>query len=374
MINKSHIPGLAGLALLLLTPFGAHASDCEVAAFEQVAASSPYGVTLTSAKVLDGPGKPCQVEGVIANAQDGKSRIKFRLRLPGAGAWNSKFMVHGNGGTAGMFQSENRVKVALALGYATAQTDTGHSADEGMDWLMREIEPGVVVPNNVAIDDFAHRSIHLTAVVGKQFVETHYSRDPEYSYYFGCSTGGRQGLKAMQRYPNDFDGVIAGAPVFSLTRLNMSQLWTAQIAAKLDAENQSLSGEQLKAVKDAVMNSCDALDGLKDRIIDDPRKCDFDPAELQCEGSQTSPQCLTARQVEFIQAIYRGPVTKAGEQLYPGRPRGGSPRTVVGSYRGPSNRHRSGVATLRHESAQAHANAVYNRSRLGRGVHLYHAR
>lgn len=310
-----------GLALLLLAPFSAHASDCAIATFEQTAAKSPYGVTLTSAE--DSHGDFCQVEGEIANASDGKSQIKFRLRFPSEGAWNSKFMVLGNGGTAGTFQSEDRVLTSLGLGYVTGQTDTGHSG-RAMDWMMKEIEPGVVVPNNVTIDDFAHRSIHLTTVIGKQFVEAFYARDPEYSYYFGCSTGGRQGLKAMQRYPNDFDGVVAGAPVYSLTRLNMSQLWTAQQSAKLEAKNEPFSAEQLKMLKDAVLNSCDSLDGLKDRLLDDPRKCDFDPAELQCEGSsQSPPQCLTDSQVEFVRAVYRGPVTKAGERIYPGRPRGG---------------------------------------------------
>ncbi len=340
MITKTY---LQGLALLLLTPFAAQAQDCELQSFEAAAASSPYGVTLTSAKRLGESETYCRLEGNIANAEDGKSQIKFRLRLPDAGAWNSKFMVLGNGGTAGMFQGEARVQVALDLGYATAQTDTGHTADGPPVWLMKEVEPGVVVPNNVTIDDFAHRAIHLTTVIGKQFVDVYYAQAPSYSYYFGCSTGGRQGLKAIQRYPNDFDGVVAGAPVFSLTRLNMSQLWTAQQSQKLEAKNQSLSGEQLKMVKAAVLNACDALDGLKDGIIDDPRQCDFDPVALQCEGSQSPPQCLTDSQVEFVRAVYRGPVTKAGERIYPGRPRGGEGAGRAGwSFLGPDCR-RCGV-------------------------------
>ncbi len=314
---------LARLAFLLLVPFCARAYVCETAAFELIAANSPYGVTLTSAGLQDGPGTYCQVEGEIANADDGRSQIKFRFRLPDAAAWNGKFLVIGNGGTAGMFQGEARVQVALQLGYATGQTDTGHVSGGPQDWLLEEIRPGVIVANDVTIEDFAHRSIHLTTVVGKQFVDAFYAQEPEYSYYFGCSTGGRQGLKAMQRYPNDYDGVVAGAPVFSLPRLNISQLWTAQQVAKLEAESEPLSGRQLDLLKEATVGTCDALDGLTDRIIDDPRQCEFDPAVLQCAASESPPQCLTESQVQFVRAIYQGPVTEAGERIYPGRLPGG---------------------------------------------------
>jgi feruloyl esterase len=299
--------------------FVAHAYDCEMTAFEQLTTDSPYGVSLTSAELVDETGGYCRVEGEIANADDGQSQIKFRLRLPDAAAWNGKFVVIGNGGTAGAFQGEPRVRAALQLGYATGQTDTGHSRDDPDDWLMKELESGVIVPNNVAIDDFGHRSIHLTTVVGKQFVDAYYEKAPEYSYYFGCSTGGRQGLKAMQQYPNDYDGIVVGAPVFSLTRLNMSQLWRTQQVAKLEAEGESLSVEQLDLIKSGSVGTCDGLDGLTDRIIDDPRQCDFDPAVLQCQAPESPPQCLSSAQVQFVRTVYEGPVTAAGERLYPGR-------------------------------------------------------
>ena len=309
-------------AALLLSPLAAHALDCEIAAFEELAADSPYGVTLTSAELVDETGGYCRLEGVIANAEDGQSQIRFRLRFPDASAWNGRFMIGGNGGTAGTFQGENRIQVALELGYATGQTDTGHAAGSP-DWLMKELESGVIVPNNVTIDDFGYRSIHLTTVVGKQFVDAFYARAPEYSYYLGCSTGGRQGLKEIQQYPNDFDGAIIGAPVFSITRLNMSQLWTYQEVAELRSEGESLSAVQLDLIKDGSMAVCDATDGVADRIIDDPRQCGFDPKVLQCSASDSPPQCLTEAQVDFVQTIYDGPVTKAGGQTYPGRVRGG---------------------------------------------------
>ena len=309
------------IALFLIFPLSGHAYDCEISSFEQFAVDSRYGVTLTSVEFADETGGYCRLEGVIAN-DDGRSQIRFRLRFPDAAAWNGRFLVSGNGGTAGLFQSENRVQAALELGFATGQTDTGHTRDGPEDWIMKELESGIIVPNYVAIDNFAYQSIHLTTVVGKQFVDAFYARVPEYSYYLGCSTGGRQGLKAMQRYPNDFDGIVAGAPVFSLTRLNMSQLWAAQRVAELDAAGESLVPDQLDLVKRGSVDMCDALDGVTDRIIDNPLQCAFDPAVIQCSASESPPQCITDRQVQFVRSIYDGPVTTAGEQIYPGRVRG----------------------------------------------------
>ncbi|MGI9259328.1 MAG: tannase/feruloyl esterase family alpha/beta hydrolase, partial [Gammaproteobacteria bacterium] len=217
-------------------------------------------------------------------------------------------------------QGEERVQVALRLGYATGQTDTGHERNGADDWLMKATGSGREVgPNHTAIQDFAHRAIHLTNVVGESLVDTYYSGPVEQKYYFGCSTGGRQGLTAMQRYPNDFDGIVAGAPVFSLPRLNMSQLWAAQQVAALKAEDELLTIPQLSSLKNAAVDACDALDGIEDRIIDDPRQCSVDPAAMQCVGSESSSSCLSEAQVEFVETIYRGPVSVAGERIYPGR-------------------------------------------------------
>ncbi|HAY46139.1 MAG TPA: hypothetical protein DCY55_07615 [Gammaproteobacteria bacterium] len=312
-------------ALLLLTPLSSYAADCELSIFEQLATDSPYGITLSGAEAIADTGEYCQVEGSIANAEDGKSQIKFRIRLPDESNWNGKFLVVGNGGTAGSFQGENRITAALQLGYATGQTDTGHTSVRGTaeNWVMKESDSGTMLPNNVTLDDFSHRAIHLTTVVGKQFVDEFYTQAPEYSYYFGCSTGGRQGLRAMQSYPNDFDGIVAGAPVYSLTRLNMSQLWLGQQIHALNTKEETLSDEQLASIKEAVLSNCDAVDGLADRIIDDPRQCDFDPAELSCESTNAAAACLTDTQLDFVQTVYQGPVTQTGERVYPGAVPGG---------------------------------------------------
>ena len=309
--------------LCLLALFATGSIACELSVFEQPAADSPHGVTLAGAEWIDEGVGFCQLEGMIANSADGQSRIRFRLRLRDEAHWNGRFLMLGNGGTAGAFQGENRAQVALQLGYATGQTDTGHTRDGPEDWLMREMEDGSALPNAVAMEDFGHRSIHLTTVVGKQLVDAYYAAAPEHAYYFGCSTGGRQGLKAMQRYPGDFDGIVAGAPVFSLTRLNMSQVWLAQEIARFTSEHQPLSEAQLDLIHDGALAACDADDGVVDRLIDNPRQCGFDPGVLQCTGSESPPQCLTEPQVDFVRMVYDGPITEAGERLYPGRVPGG---------------------------------------------------
>ena len=309
----------------LFVLFSTGSFACELAVFERLAADSSHGITLDSAETVDDGAGYCQVHGEIANSDDGRSRIRFRLRLPDETDWNGRFLVLGNGGTAGMFQGEGRVQVALQLGYATAQTDTGHTRGRGgpEDWMMRETGTGDFLPNTVAMEDFGHRSIHLTSLVGNQLVDAYYAASAEYSYFFGCSTGGRQGLKAMQRYPADFDGIVAGAPVFSLTRLNMSRPWIAREKTRLASEDQPLSEAQLDLIHDGALAACDAHDGVVDRIIDDPRQCGFDPGVLQCSGSETPPLCLTEQQVDFVRMVYDGPVTEAGERIYPGLVPGG---------------------------------------------------
>lgn len=310
------------LPSFVLSLGGVNAFACDLESFAQLAADSPYGVTIASAEsVEDKPGY-CRVEGQIANAENGESRIRFLLRMPDATTWNGKYLVVGNGGTAGLFQGEERVQVALQLGYATGQTDTGHERKGADDWLMKETGSGRTGPNHTAIQDFAHRAIHLTNVVGERLVNSYYSNPVEQKYFFGCSTGGRQGLTAMQRYPNDFDGIVAGAPVFSLPRLNMSQLWAAQQVAALNASDALITLPQLSALKNAAVDTCDALDGVEDRIIDDPRRCSFDPAAMQCAGPESPSGCLSEAQVDFVETIYNGPVSVAGERIYPGRMRG----------------------------------------------------
>ena len=231
--------------------------------------------------------------------------VRFELRLPEP--WNGKFLMVGNGGYLGVFFDQS---YGLTRGYATASTDTGH---QGPD-------PRFALNNPQGEIDFAWRAVHETAVGAREFIEQHYGRAPDYAYFRGCSTGGRQALMEAQRFSGDFDGWSVGAPIYDYT---FKQIYNASWAAQaLFGNNRSgyVPREKLRVLGEAVYASCDAVDGLEDGLIDDPRQCDFDPrAELrQCsEGDEAD--CFTAAQINAIEKIYQGP----GQGIYPGAVKGG---------------------------------------------------
>ncbi len=210
----------------------------------------------------------------------------------------------------------------------TAYTDTGHDS---------RVEPlGTFAYDNLGKEiDYAFRAVHLTAVTAKVLIAAYYGTAETYSYWDGCSTGGRQGLISAQRFPDDFDGILAGAPVLNFTDTVIAYVWNNQALAMTP-----LSLAKVALVGEAVYARCDAADGLADGLIDDPRRCDFDPAlHLPvCDGAR-GEACFTAGEIETLQAIYGGPV-RAGERLFPGQPVGaeagnGWNRWIVSS-RGPT--------------------------------------
>ena len=258
---------------------------------------------------LDAPAF-CRVAGVIAPA------VNFEVWLPESG-WNGKFQGIGNGGMAGSIYFD-RMATALRRGYATAATDTGHVA----------ASPGGVFDATWAferpdlIEDFGHRALHLTTVNAKAITAAHYGRPPDYSYYVGCSKGGQQGLMEAQRYPQDYDGLIAGNPAHDWTSFYAgAHLWYSQ--ATLADPDSYIPADKLPLLGDAVNAACDALDGIEDGVLDDPRACDFDPAELTCADGQDPATCFTPKQVEAVRAIWSGGRNAAGEQVYPGLVPGG---------------------------------------------------
>jgi feruloyl esterase len=223
--------------------------------------------------------------------------------LPASG-WNGKLQAVGNGGWAGTI-SYPAMAQALRRGYATTSTDTGHS------------EPGgaFTLGHPEKFIDFAYRSEHEMTVAAKAVVNAYYGSAPKYSYWNGCSTGGRQGLAEVQRYPNDFDGVIAGAQANPRTHLNAWQLSIAQAALSEPAA--FIPREKYPAIHRAVLNACDTLDGVKDGLIGDPTRCRFDPQVIAC-GKEDGRECLTARQVETVRTIMRPAKTSRGEEVFPG--------------------------------------------------------
>ncbi len=232
--------------------------------------------------------------------------------------WNGAFQGVGNGGYTGGINYPAMVP-ALQAGYAVASTDTGHETDDFFDTSWISGHPERVL-------DFAHRAHHQMAVAAKQVVAKHYEKAPRKSYYSGCSSGGWEGLAEAQKYPNDYDGVVAGAPAINFVKLQSRQImeWQQQMQEK-DVEISMQLGMLL--VK-AATAKCDAIDGVQDGVIDDPRKCDFDPAELQCKGAR-SGECLTAAEVKRVKWLYGPSSTRKGLKLYPGPAYGAPPTTPL---------------------------------------------
>ena len=229
-------------------------------------------------------GEFCRVAATLTPTSD--SDIKIEVWLPGSTAWNGKYQAVGNGGWAGVI-SYSAMAEALQAGYATASTDTGHVGGRGTFALGH--------PEKLV--DFAWRSEHEMTAKARKVIATFYGTAPKFSYWNGCSTGGRQGLKAAQMFPEDYDGIIAGAPA---NRTAIS-LWIADAVLKDPARY--IPPAKYPAIHQAALAACDAGDGLKDGLIDDPRQCRFDPAVLLCKQGD-GPSCLTAPQVAAAKQIY----------------------------------------------------------------------
>lgn len=259
----------------------------------------------TVAATTDTP-EYCRVVGLI------QPEVRFEVNLPAN--WNGRLYMFGNGGYAGEAidgpPRQATARRAIARGFATAQTNTGH------DGIAEPL--GTFASSPQKLVDYAFRAVHVTAVTAKALLQTYYGGPPRRAYFDGCSTGGRQGLISAQRFPDDFDGIAVGAPVlnFSGTMIAYAQYQKALAAAPLNAD-------AIKTVSDAVTAKCDALDGVKDGVIDDPRRCAFNPAAdiPKCGGDASAAGCLTAAQIHTVETIY-SPVLKGGTTFFPGWPVG----------------------------------------------------
>jgi tannase/feruloyl esterase len=243
----------------------------------------------------------CRVVATLAPSPD--SHIEMELWLP-AQNWNGKFLAVGNGGWAGNIVI-NDIATGLGKGYAAASNDTGHQ-DAGAAFATH--------PEKVI--DFGYRAMHEMTVRSKAIVQAFYNRAPQLSYYQGCSTGGRQGLMEAQRYPEDFDAIVVGAPVNNQVRLNVSQ--TALQVEMLKDPSRIVPPNKVTLFANAVMAACDAKDGVKDNIISDPHACKFDPGTLMCKAGDAA-DCLTAPQVASARQLYTPVKSRKGEIVYPGR-------------------------------------------------------
>jgi feruloyl esterase len=244
----------------------------------------------------------CRVSATLTPSSD--SDIKAEIWLPVSG-WNGKFQAVGNGGWAGTIPYP-AIAAAVMAGYAAAGTDTGHVGNNA-DFALGHPEKLI---------DLAYRSIHEMTVQSKTLVDAHYGTPAKYSYYNGCSQGGRQGLAAAQKYPDDFNGIIAGAAAWDSMGMHV-----ARTALNLSVNKEPASvipAAKYGMIHEAVLNACDALDAVKDGVIENPGKCSFDYSKLLCKAGD-AVDCLTQGQVESAKAMIspiRDP--KTGNVLYPG--------------------------------------------------------
>ncbi len=267
--------------------------------------------------VQDGKPKPyCKVTGVIAPA------IRFEVRLPVAN-WTQRFVQTGCGGLCGNLNVNlNRTEgcVPATNGEVVlASTDMGHSNTGGANG-----EPEWAVKNPQAQMDFAYRGVHLTTLASKELIRKYYGRKPRYSYFSGCSDGGREALMEAQRYPGDFDGIAAGAPAMNfITQNTFYHGWNARVNTSAEGKP-VLTSDKLPVLHQAVLAACDELDGRKDGILAFPPACHFDPATIICKPGQDAATCLTPAQASAAKEIYRGAHSASGEQFVISGPQYGS--------------------------------------------------
>jgi len=244
----------------------------------------------------------CRVAATLKPTSD--SDIKFEIWLPAMGL-NGKLEANGNGGWTGSITPAT-LAAGVQRGYAAAMTDTGH---EGGSASFALGHPEKLI-------DWGYRSEHEMTVKSKAIIAAYYGDAPKLSYWNGCSAGGREALKEAQRYPEDFNGIVAGSPGINWTGRSIQAVWIAQANHKDDAS--TIPPAKFPIIHNAALEACDAADGLKDGIIEDPTRCKFDPQVLECKGPD-GPACLTAPQVETARRIYASvmnPRTK--EEIFPG--------------------------------------------------------
>ncbi|GAB3413014.1 alpha/beta hydrolase family protein [Flindersiella endophytica] len=265
---------------------------------------------VTSATVVPAGAEPahCDVRGVIEPA------VGFQLRLP-TETYQGRYLQYGCGGFCGMFFPAPFADCGIPNGgdVAVAVTDDGHTSDNPFP----PVDASWAADNQAARNDWQFRAPHVLSKAAKRIIATYYGAQPRTSYFSGCSNGGREGLLLAQRYPHDFDGIIAGAPGAFIYPLAVSLAWNVRSNTAADGDP-ILTIAKLPVLHAAVMAACDGLDGLVDNQLEDPRSCRFDPASIRCPAGTDQPSCLTAAQTVAVRKLYAGPADPAGRRLYPG--------------------------------------------------------
>ncbi len=272
----------------------------------------------------------CRIVGVARPTAD--SNIGFEIWLPPASSWNGKYQQEGSGGSSGSIGQGSMVE-PLEAGYATLATDNGHITDPNAPEGGSEQSWAVGHPEKMV--DFAWRAVHVSSIAAKDVIERFYGKKASQSYFVGCSTGGRQALMEATRFPEDFDGILAGAPAWHWTNQMVNAIWNTEAGLK---DPSAITEESAQILHKAVMDKCDALDGVKDGVISDPRRCAFEPKTLQCKAGETK-ECLTPVQVDAATRIYSGSHRSNGSRIFQGYAPGSElnwPRIWAGKYPGGS--------------------------------------
>jgi feruloyl esterase len=276
-------------SLLAATRTWSAEDACRALTGRDIAAAHITGAALTA------PGWSLDARGYSVAADRPLCRVTARIEetinielwLPTPDAWNARLLGAGVGGSAGDFNYRGLARGA-SRGFATASTDTGHSIDQ-KDWML----------NRQAAENYAHRAVHLMTEASKGIIAAYYGKAPTKSYFMGCSGGGRQGLKEIERYPQDYDGVLAGAPGANMPLLSVRHMMTALAQQRAEAK---LDPEDWKLLARRSIQACDALDGVIDGVVDDPRRCSFDLAAIECSAGQ-SESCLSSEKISLIRSI-----------------------------------------------------------------------
>jgi len=314
------VPGLrAGPAVL---PPVVPVAGCAQLATADISAAVGAPTHITSATaVQDGKPAPyCEVTGYVEPA------IKFEVRLP-VGAWTQRFVQTGCGGLCGNLNirlgNDEGCMPATNGELVLASTDMGHSG--GMEGQFGE-------QNYQLRIDFAYRGVHVTTLAAKALIARFYGQGPKYSYFAGCSDGGREALMEAQRFPNDFNGITAGAPAMNFTTQNtFYHGWNARVNTSTDGKP-ILTADKLPILHKAIVAKCDADDGLKDGLISNPLACHFDPGVTECKAGQDPSSCLMPEQVRVARDIYAGAHDVDGNKLVLSGPLPGSELAWAGVY------------------------------------------
>jgi hypothetical protein len=297
MIRPRFVVALTALGIMAAAPAARAATSCA----EIATLALPESTITAAEEIASGEYAPsggprqsnlpvfCRVALTVS------PQIRIEVWLP-KDTWNGRFRGEGGGGYAGQI-SYGGLAAGIRAGYATASTDTGHPASVGGTFALNP--DGTL--NMPAIADFAERSLRELVVKAKAVINAYYSKAPAYSYWNGCSTGGRQGLMAAQRFPDEYDGLVIGAPAINWDRFIAAELWPAIVM------NNTLGGpiaaSKLNAVTKAAVAACDQRDGVADGVINDPRKCTYDPGALACKAETTRPAvCCQQRPTRFARS------------------------------------------------------------------------